>query len=59
MVPRVMVAFAVLALMLLANPDLLARLKDSIGNSLPAGAGPDAEPDHRPGRRVGQDGRSD
>ena len=32
-----MVAFAVSALVLAANPDLLARLKDSIGASLPAG----------------------
>jgi membrane protein len=37
LVPLVMVAFAVSALVLLANPDLLARLKDSIGASLPAG----------------------
>jgi membrane protein len=37
LVPLIMVAFAVLALVLLANPELLARLKDSIGASLPAG----------------------
>jgi membrane protein len=37
LVPLVMVAFAVSALVLAANPDLLARLKDSIGASLPAG----------------------
>lgn len=32
LVPLIMVAFAVLALVLLANPELLARLKDSVGN---------------------------
>ena len=37
LVPLVMVAFAVSALVLLANPDLLALLKDSVGASLPAG----------------------
>jgi len=37
LVPLIMVGFAVLALVLLANPELLARLKDSIGASLPAG----------------------
>jgi len=37
LVPLLMVAFASVALVLLANPELLAELKASIGTALPAG----------------------